>query len=192
VPLGKTDLAAEAAQLYAPGIDGVIFATDPGAAAALTALRAQLGSTVPIGASGGQFNAAAISKLAESAEGILLGAWFALDDWDVPGIKQYLSDLAEYTEGGESDDMGKNGYVAITLLNTAAQGTDLSRAALLASAGKISSFDAGGLMPPTDYSKPSAALGGTAPRLFNPFVTYAKISGGKVVSVDKEFHLLLK
>lgn len=192
VPLGKTDLAAEAAQLFGEGIDGVIFATDPGAAAALAALRAQLKSTVPIAASGGQFNSASIATLGEAAEGILLGAWFATDDWDVPGVKQYLEDLGKYTKGGESDDLGKNAWIAFDLLNLAAQGTDLSRAALLASGGKISAYDAGGFMPMTDFSKPSVAMGGTAPRLFNQFVTYAKISGGKVVGVDKEFHQLLK
>jgi len=192
VPLGKTDLAAEAAQLFGEGIDGVIFATDPGAASALAGLRAQLKSTVPIAASGGQFNSAAIATLGDAAEGILLGAWFATDDWDVPGVKQYLADLAQYTKGGESDDLGKNAWIAFDLLNLAAQGTDLSRAALLASAGKIAAYDAGGFMPMTDFSKPSMAMGGTAPRLFNQFVTYAKISGGKVVAVDKEFHQLLK
>ena len=63
-----------------------------------------------------------------------------------PERSMRMSDLAEYTKGGESDDLGKNGYVAIALLNEAAKGTDVSRAALLASAAKITSFDAGGMI----------------------------------------------
>lgn len=189
VPIGKADVSAETATAL-EGSDGIALLTDPATANKVIEAMVQQGKIVPVGGAGGQFSRKDLEALGDSGEGLLLASWFASDDVDAPGVKEFLRVMDTYASTDLSDDLAKSGYTAMLLLDTAVAALDtIDRASLLAELTAMDSFDTGGLTPIIDFTAAGPLeLDGTAlPRFVNPTVMYGKVTGAKVKAVDGTF-----
>ena len=93
----------------------------------------QLGLDVALAGSGAQqFTPAAIKALGDAVDGAYLALWFATDDTKAPGIKEYLAAMKKVGAKGQSDDLAKNSWLALSLLDTVAKGqTTIDRTSVL-------------------------------------------------------------
>jgi hypothetical protein len=102
----------------------------------------------------------------------------AEDDSSSAGWKQFLADLAQY--GQNKDDTTGNvawGWTAAKLFQDIAnKAASLDGKGICDQAAKTTGFDAGGIIPPLDFTKPGTALGGKAPRLFNDQLFFFKFN----------------
>jgi branched-chain amino acid transport system substrate-binding protein len=99
-------------------------------------------------------------------------------DASVPGVTQFRADMATIGKTSEVDGNSAAGWLAVDLVATAAQGlATVDRASLLRALGSISSYDGGGMIPPTDFSK--AAPLPNFPRLFNTSFSTAVLQNGQ-------------
>ena len=188
VPLGKADISAEVTAI-AEGSDGIVTASDGGTAKKIIRTVRQLGLDVAIAGSGAQqFTPAALKSLGDAGNGVYLALWFATDDTKAPGVKEYLAAMKKVGATGKSDDLAKNSWLALGLLDRAAQGqTTIDRASILSSLQGISDFKTGGLTPTIDYTQPGSFFGGAQPRVVNDSCAYGKIKNGKIVAAGKGF-----
>jgi ABC-type branched-subunit amino acid transport system substrate-binding protein len=93
----------------------------------------------------------------------------AEDDKSSDGYKQFQSDFQKYA-ADKSDQTGNVvwGWFAAQLFqNIANNAASLDAKGICDQANKTSNFTIGNIVPPLDFTKPSSALGGKAPRLFN-------------------------
>jgi len=189
IPIGKADVSAETAAAL-ENSDGLALLTDPATASNVIVAMNQQGNVVPIGASSGQFSAESLEALGEQGDGMLLANWFATDDQDVPGVKEFLRIMETYDTLDHSDDAAKSGYTAMLLLDQAAQGLEtIDRAGLLANLQVMDSFDTGGLAPVIDFTQPGPLVvdGTDLPRFVNPMVTYGRVQDATLVTIDGTF-----
>jgi len=188
VPLGKPDVSAEVTAI-ADGSDGIVTASDGETAKKIIRTARQLGLDVALAGSGAQqFTPEAIEALGDAADGVYLALWFATDDTKAPGVKEYLAGLKKIHASDKSDDLAKNSWLALSLLDRAAEGQQtIDRASILSGLAGISDFDTGGLTPTLDFTQPGSFLGGAQPRIVNDSCTYGRIKDGKIVSAGKGF-----
>ncbi len=188
VPLGKADISAEVTAI-AEGSDGIVTASDGGTAKKIFRTARQLGLDVALAGSGAQqFTPEAIDSLGDAADGVYLALWFATDDTKAPGVKAYLTDMKKAGASAKSDDLAKNSWLALGLLDRAAEGqATIDRATLLGSLEGITDFDTGGLTPVLDFTTPGSFFGGAQPRVVNDSCVYGRIKNGKIVSAGKGF-----
>jgi branched-chain amino acid transport system substrate-binding protein len=93
----------------------------------------------------------------------------ANDDKSSAGYKQFLSDFQKYATD-KSDQTGNVvwGWFAAQLFqNMANNAASLTPQGICDQANKTSGYTIGNIVPPLDFTQPSKALGGQAPRLFN-------------------------
>ena len=72
------------------GSDGLALLTDPATANKVIEAMVQQGDIVPVGGAGGQFSRKDLAALGDAARALLLASWFATDDVDAPGVKEFL------------------------------------------------------------------------------------------------------
>ncbi len=181
-PVANPDYSAEAGAITAKS-DAVILAQDGGTAMKMVQALGRLGNKLPLAGSGGQgWTPKAIANVAAAAEGIYLSLWYATDD--SPGAAAYLKDLAAVKGLDLSDDLAKLGWVGFDLINQVATKTKtVDRKSMLAGLQATMSFNAGGLTPSINFTKPGGLLGGSQPRFVNESCAYGQIKGGKVVGL---------
>jgi branched-chain amino acid transport system substrate-binding protein len=188
VPVGKADVSAEVTAI-AEGSDGIVTASDGETAKKIIRTARQLGLDAALAGSGAQqFTPEAIKALGSAADGVYLALWFATDDTKAPGVKAYLAGMKKAGAKAKSDDLAKNSWLALSLLDRAAQGqATIDRASILSALQGISDFDTGGLTPTLDFTQPGSFLGGAQPRVVNDSCAYGKIKNGKIVTAGKGF-----
>jgi ABC-type branched-subunit amino acid transport system substrate-binding protein len=163
------------------------MATDGLSAQKMVRQSGQLGLDVPLVGSGGQsFTPEVLSDLGDAAEGMYVSLWYATDDTDAPGVRQYLDDLEAAGSLDLSDDLSKLGWVAFELLDQVATGLDtIDRTTVLDALNGTSAFDSGGLTPVLDFTTPGTLLSG--PRFVNDTCVYAQVEDGAIVAISKGF-----
>jgi ABC-type branched-subunit amino acid transport system substrate-binding protein len=188
VPVAKADISAEVTAI-SDDADGLVTASDGETAKKIIRTARQLGLDVAIAGSGAQqFTPAAIKSLGDTVEGLYLSLWFATDDMPGAGVKQYLAGMKKAGAKNKSDDLAKNSWLALGLLDEAARGqTEIDRTTILDSVAKITAFDTGGLTPVLDFTTPGTFFNGAQPKVVNTSCVYARIKNNKVVALEKEF-----
>jgi ABC-type branched-subunit amino acid transport system substrate-binding protein len=192
LPLEKQDLSAEAAQLADEG-DGII----------VMSLPEQFGRVVRAGQTTGTWEdklvssassiltADVLESLGSEANGIYVATGgLATTDIKAPGVRKYLKEIKKYGDiSTAQDDLVKNAWLAFQVFSAAVDGqATIDRASVLDAMGTLT-YDAKGLAPPLDFSKPNTTLlGGAVARAFNTTVMYGKVNKkGDIVSVNREF-----
>jgi ABC-type branched-subunit amino acid transport system substrate-binding protein len=188
VPLAKADISAEVTAI-AEDSDGIVTASDGETAKKIIRTARQLGLDVALAGSGAQqFTPEAIDALGDAADGVYLALWFATDDTKADGVKEYLADMKKVKAKNKSDDLAKNSWLAISLLDHATDGaTTIDRTTVLDGLNAVTAFDSGGLAPTLDFTQPGSFLGGLQPRVVNDSCAYGRIKDGKIVGVGSGF-----
>lgn len=188
IPSANPDLSPQALAV-SDGADGVVLASDPTTAQRLVQTFGQAGVDVQLSASSGQgFTPPVLRELGDAAEGMYLTSFYATDDMPGEGVAEFLEAMEEAGESDVADDLAKNAWVALTLLDELASRVDtIDRASILEAANNLSDFDSGGFTPVIDFTTPGTLLGGAMPRFVNATVVYGQVRDGRVVSIDGEF-----
>ncbi len=183
VPATATDLSSEVVAA-AQGADAVVLAVAPNQAIQAFKIRQQLNIKAPFITNAGTMTAQTIQAAGSSANGVLMEsqAYLPADDSSTPGAAQFRAEMAAVGQSDLVDGWSQGTWITLDLLQTAARGlTTVTRASLLDALRKISSFDAGGQIPPVNLTKP--APDPAFPRLFNDQWSPAVIQDGKVVAL---------
>jgi hypothetical protein len=186
VPETATDLSSEVVAA-AQGADAVVLAVAPNQAISAFKVRQQLNIKAPFITNGGTMVQSTIQAAGSSANGVLVETQAYLppasDTTSAPGAAQFRAEMAAIGDSSLVDGWSQGTWITMDLLQTAAQGlTTVSRASLLASLSKISSFNAGGQIPTVNFTKP--APDPAFPRLFNNEWAPAVIQNGQVVALN--------
>ena len=179
VPATATDLSAQVTAA-SQGADAVVIAISPSQATSAFKVREQLGITTPFISNSGTMSAEVIKAAGSATDGLLveMQTYLPPPDASVPGVTQFRADMATIGKTSEVDGNSAAGWLAVDLVATAAQGlATVDRASLLQALGSISSYDGGGMIPPTDFTK--AAPLPNFPRLFNTSFSTAVLQNGQ-------------
>jgi ABC-type branched-subunit amino acid transport system substrate-binding protein len=184
VPGNATDVSSEVVAA-AQGADAIVLAVAPNQAIAAFKIKQQLNIKAPFITNAGTMTVETIQAAGSSAEGVLVEsqAYLPVDDASTPGAAQFRAEMAAVGKSDLVDGWSQGSWITLDLLQTAAKGlATVSRASLLDALSKISGFDAGGQIPPVDFTKP--APDPAFPRLFNDQWAPAVVKGGKVVALE--------
>ena len=182
VPLTATDLSAEVYAASA-GADAVILNLSPHDVVQAFAARQQLGIQTPFMAEGAVMSADTLKAVGDKANGMLVADWYPPGNVSSAGNREFLADMSAVGQSGEADDMARAGWVATDLLATAAHGLrTVSRASVLKALRSMTSFDAAGMTPPLDFTKP--APDPQYPRVFNLTISPSIVAGGQFKAVS--------
>jgi ABC-type branched-subunit amino acid transport system substrate-binding protein len=100
----------------------------------------------------------------------------------------YRAFLAQWQAAGNSpslaDEFAINGWLSVTMFAQVARTLPtVTRVSVLAAFSKLSNYSTGGMLPTLSYTKPSAVLGGNAPRIINPTMGLAQYQNGTFVPI---------
>jgi ABC-type branched-subunit amino acid transport system substrate-binding protein len=118
-----TDLSSVAAQAISGGVDGIILTTSPQIGPkAIAALKAA-GYAGKIATITDVINQAAVTALGSDANGLLLTALVAFaNDGANKGVAQFTADMKKYASSSPLDTLGLEGWAAVRLFATVAEG----------------------------------------------------------------------
>ncbi len=179
VPATATDLSAQVTAA-SQGADAVVVAISPAQVASAFKVRDQLGIKTPFISNSGTMSAETIKAAGSAADGLLveMQTYLPPANASVPGVTQFRADMAASGQSAEVDGNSAAGWLTVDLLATAAKGlATVDRKSVLQALGSISSYDAGGMIPPVDFTK-SAPLP-DFPRLFNTSFSTAVLQNGQ-------------
>ncbi|MGW6729691.1 ABC transporter substrate-binding protein [Nocardia sp. NPDC055029] len=180
VPLTASDLTSQVSSM-AENADAVLLAVTPTMASQMMLARQQLAISVPFVAATVNFTVDSLKGLGAAAEGMRLAAYYPTEDIELAGNSQFVTDMKANGSTKFVGDLAKADWVAFDLFNEAAKGLQtLDRATVLGALKAVSGYDAGGLTPKLDFTKPGANP--AFPRLVNLDYFSAVVKNGKVVS----------
>jgi branched-chain amino acid transport system substrate-binding protein len=187
IPTTETDVSADVQRLVSGG-DGYTFslvgATFP---KMLSGTVARVG-TKKVCAYEDALRPEVLSAVgASTLNGLTTVSTLATDDLATPGVKSYLADQASADKSLPSSSTGKLAWAAGDLFAVAAaKATSETPEGLLAALNATSGYDAGGLLPQIDFTKPGTAIAGQ-PRIVNADVLYSHLQDSKFVSTRPDF-----
>ncbi len=186
-PVDQADVSAQVATLAAIDADAITLDILPSLAEQIFPAADQLGVETPFAGATPSFSNASVENMADIIEGVYVAGWMPTDDFDVPGNTLYMEDFAASgAEEGLSGDTARAAWVALDLLDYAAQSAaTIDRTGLLAALSATTDYDAGGMVPVLDFSKPGANP--TFPRIVNLTVFPAQVKGGTFVAAGGTF-----
>lgn len=184
VPQETTDMVSHVVAA-SEGADAVVLAVSPSQAIAAVKAADQLGIDVPFIGNTGTMNADVIKATGGSADEMYLAtqAYLPTDDPKVPGAAEFRADMEGLGQAALIDGSSQSAWIAVDLLANVAKDLDtVDRASVLEALSTSSGYDAGGQLPPIDFTKP--APNPAYPRLFNDHVAFAQIQDGQVVGFE--------
>lgn len=182
VPIGQADVSAQVAAM-AEDADAVVLTVLPEQASQIMLARQQLGLEIPFLASSSNFSNEAIEALGAAGEGMQLHAYFPSDEVDTPGNAAYLADIESVDGLDVSGDVSRLAWTAFDFLDYVARNLDsFDRASLVAALDASSGYDAGGLLPPIDFT--SDGPNPLFPAIVNLTMVHAEIRDGRIVTVS--------
>jgi ABC-type branched-subunit amino acid transport system substrate-binding protein len=185
VAIGSTDVSAQVAAM-ATDADVVALSVLTSQVQPILHSRAQQGITVPFIINASSFGDAAVKAAGDEAEGINIVCSFAPDDVDVPGVHAYLDDIAAAGAEDTVSELSRIGWTGVDLLDYAMQGeTTFTRESVLAAIRKVNDYDAGGMSPKVDFTKPGANP--AFPSIRNLQIFPCVVKDGKIVSAGDGF-----
>jgi branched-chain amino acid transport system substrate-binding protein len=189
IPLGTADVSSQVATAT-QGADAVLLSVLPDQTSQIMTARQQQGITIPFLAGASNFSSVdQVKPLGSAGDGLRLVAYYPPDDADVPGLKQFLKDMDTDGKSNLSSDMAKNAWAGVDLIDhVAAKLPTVDRASLLAGLNATNDYDAGGMLPTIDFTKPGPNP--AFPRIVNLTFIDAKIQDGKIVSVADKVEFL--
>ena len=120
----------------------------------------------------------------DSLEGLAVISGIAPDDPTNAAYKAYLGDLRSIGPDLLTDAISKEAWLGTELFAQAAAKMKTADAkSFVAALTSITKFDGGGMIPPTDFSKPGNFLP-DSPAVRNPFVQYSVMKAGEAVKTD--------
>lgn len=112
----------------------------------------------------------------------------AEDNYQSAGYRQFAAACKKYCP----DPSNMSGHViwaweaAILFRTVAGKAPAIDAKAIAAAAAQVTNFTIGGIIPPVSFTRPSTALGGKAPRLFNDTLWLFRFDNGQLVRVGNE------
>lgn len=184
VPATATDVSSELTAA-AQGADVMMLHLTPDQGEQAMKVKSQLGITTPVLNEGAVATAESLKSLGSVANGMLLATFLPPASTGTPGDEQFLADMKAIGQSGEVDDNSLAAWVSVDLLATAAKNlTVVNRSTLLQALRSTTSFDAGGVTPTLNFSKPGSYA--TYPRLFNMTVSVGKVENGQIEPVTSQ------
>lgn len=183
VPANATDVSSQVVAA-AQGADAIVLAVADNQAIAAFKDKQQLNIKTPFITNAGTMTAETIQAAGSSAEGVLVEsqAYLPANNSSTPGAAQFRAEMAAVGKSNLVDGWSQGSWITLDLLQTAAKGlATVDRASLLNALRKVSGFDAGGQIPPVDFTKP--APDPAFPRLFNDQWSPAVVKGGQLVAL---------
>jgi ABC-type branched-subunit amino acid transport system substrate-binding protein len=177
-------------EAVASGTNAVVLSTAAADTAALVRYASQSGITIPFIAPA-NLPASTIKVLPSEGLGLYLSDSFLRSG---PGYTRYE---AQMSAAGDSSLITSlialNSWVSVQAFVAACEkAPTISRGSILAAMRSMTDFNAGGLLPPLNFSKPSTALHASFPRLFNGSATFEKVAaGGAVQPLNHKFYSVL-
>lgn len=150
-PFGGTNVEPVALAMKSTGTDGLTAEVDPNTGFALVAALRQLGATPKVAllatGYGGDLLQAGPAAL-QDAQGLYFGTSLEPVEMNTSATQKFVAGLKAAGVNGEPTYAEYNGYASTALLlqGLQADGGSLSHSALIAALGKITNFDAAGLL----------------------------------------------
>lgn len=184
VPQETTDMQSYVIAA-AKDADAIVLAVSPSQTIAAFKAREQLGIDAAFLTNSGSLTADVINATGSAAEGVYVAsqAYLPADGSSAPGAAQFRDDMEALGKGDLVDGYAQGAWITVDLLAEVTK--DLStvdRSSVLAALGKVSDYDAGGQLPPIDFTK--AAPNPAYPRLFNDKIAFAQVNDGALVALD--------
>jgi ABC-type branched-subunit amino acid transport system substrate-binding protein len=184
IPAGAADVSSNV-QATAVGTDAVVMSTRAQDSAKYIESASQQGISTPIIAPA-NFEASLLKQLPNSGNGLYVSDSFLRGG---VGYAAYSSQIAKVDAAQVPSLRTISVWSAIQAFVTVARSVSApTRANVLAALNSTTNLAIDGLVPPLDFTRPSTALGGTLPRLFNETVTYGKMQNGNVVPLSSTFY----
>lgn len=180
IPVTASDVSSQVSAM-ADGADAVTTIVSPAQSQQLLLARQQLGIKVPFIGASAAFPSASLKALGPAADDLLLQAFYPTDDVDLPGNTAFKADMKAAGSQDKAGDLAKEDWVSFDLFNYAMKGAKtFTRASVMTALNGVTDYDAGGLTPVLNFSKPGPDP--KFPRIHNLSYFFAKIDNGKAVS----------
>lgn len=120
-----TDLAPQASQAMANGVDGIVLTVSPQLQTKAIAALRDGGYTGKIGTITDLLSQDAIDGLGSKADGVVLSSLVSFpNDEANPGVTEFQADMAKYAPDAVTDTLGLEAWAAVKLFATIAKSTD--------------------------------------------------------------------
>lgn len=180
VPLTATDVSSEVTAAVS-GSDGVTLDLVPSLNQQVFRARQQLGIKVPFFGTTASFTSQTLGSLGSAANGAQVVGWYPTSDVSSPGNTAFLDDLKAIDKSSSASDIARASWVAMDLTAAAAKNLKTpTRSALLDALRGVSSYDAGGMLPNLDFSKPGPDA--SFPRIVDLTVAPALVQNGQLLA----------
>ena len=188
VPIAPTaaDITPQASAEVQAKPDVIVDALAPDAYVKLIQGMQQQGSTAKFMISNAVMDANRITQyLGAGATNIYQNAE---NNYQSPGYQQFVAACKKYCPD-PSDLTGPVIWAweaAILFRTVADKAPTIDPKAIAAAAAQVTNFTIGDIIPPVNFTKPSTALGGKVPRLFNDTLWLYRFDNGKLLPVGNE------
>lgn len=185
--IDASDVSAQVQTLGSAGADAVVLDILPSLSEQIFPSRKQLGIKTPFVGAVAEFTNESVKNMADALEGTHVAGWMPTDDFAAPGNTAYLADFkAAGEKEGVKGDTSRSAWAALDLLDTAAKtAKTIDRAGILAALGTVNAYNAGGMTPTLDFTKPGPNP--NFPRLHNLTVFHAIVKNGKFTTGSTTF-----
>lgn len=174
VPTSAADVSSQAASLIKS--DAVVLAVTADLGIRLIKSMRQQGFTGPVVVSETTIDPTTVKNSLSPTEADKLYAVSFFDKTSA-GYKRFLDDMEKYQPKATVTDLAGVAWLgANTFADVASKLPSVTRQSVWDAMNQLTNYDTGGMTAPLDYTKPGTALGGKAPRLFDPILqVYADV-----------------